>query len=94
MRAISPVGAHVSLACATVQTIPIPDGATGIIMSASAQHIRFTLDGTTDPTTTVGLRLLTTDGPLHLHLRGGNVIKALAETGGGILQYQIIREIG
>jgi hypothetical protein len=93
MMKVSAVGAHGSLAVATVQTIPVPDGSTGVLLQAGTQNVRITLDGTT-PTATVGFQLATANGVQQLPVNGGMVIKAVQETGGGILQFQFIREYG
>lgn len=41
----------------------IPSGSTWVLLQAETQNIRWTDDGSTTPTSTVGMILLTTTGP-------------------------------
>lgn len=61
----------------------IPTGSHMVVLQAEAQNIRWRDDGT-DPTATVGMRLLTTQHPYDFH---GDLtqIKFIAETAGAIL---------
>ena len=84
----APVGAHsggVNIASAV--TLTRPAGASGIIMQAITQNIRFTLDGST-PTATLGFQLNCNSwGPLMVAVPGTS-IKVIQEAATASLQYQ------
>lgn len=70
--------------CDTVQELTVPDNARWALMRASAQTVRIRDDGT-DPNTTVGFPLLTTDN--YLTYTGNlRALRCIAATAGGILE--------
>ena len=89
----SPVGTHKSITPNAATGIPVPGGATGILMQTRTQNVRFTLDGTT-PTSTVGFQLSTSNNDItYLPLKEGTTIIVISETSGAVFQYQFVKEI-
>jgi hypothetical protein len=68
----------------SAQALTVPDGAQIAVMTVDTNNIMWRDDGT-DPTTTVGIRMTTTDQPFVY--RGGNLksFKAIEVTGAPIL---------
>ena len=72
--------AAAALAAAVAPTLPA--GTRYALLSADTAPIRFTLDGATTPTATVGLRLLITEPPYRLTLEMGLAeVKFILESG-------------
>lgn len=74
---------------ATALTLSVPLQARGILMQATAQNIRYTLDGTT-PTASTGFQMIASDPPLFVELTQNNnlVLKFIRETSGAVLEYE------
>ena len=47
----------------TVADLTVPANATGVEIQADTQDVRYTMDDTTNPTQTLGMIFLVTDGP-------------------------------
>ena len=59
----------------TVADLAPPAAATGVVLLAETGTIRFTMDGTTAPTTSTGMMLKITDPPTEFHLEDLKNIK-------------------
>ncbi len=85
-------GTHQQISAATLATaqrIPIPAGGAQIVMQATTANIRYTIDGT-DPTPTVGFRLLSNaSGPTTIDLPAAATVKVILESGYPVLEYQL-----
>jgi len=85
-----PVGAHTANTSLTgVVTVPCPEGATGLLVQAADQNIRFTLDGS-GPTSTSGFVLKADDPPVLIPLIPGQAVLFTQETATAQLQYQAV----
>lgn len=88
------IGAHLSASADTLKTLTLPGGATGFLLQVGGQNARYTIDGNTAPTASVGFRLLTTEGqPIYLPLQGDQVLKVISEASGSVLQCQAVKEL-
>jgi hypothetical protein len=84
----TPVGAHqADTTIDTAQALTIPPTATKVLMQAEAQDLRYTLDGSTTPTGSVGFLLAAGDAQV-IDLAGGIVVTVIAAVAGGVVQYQ------
>ena len=68
-------------------TLSLPLSASGILMQALAQNIRYTLDGTT-PAAASGFQLKAGDPPIYIQFTKGMVLTFFRETSGAILEYE------
>lgn len=84
------VGGHVSQALGAAKySPPLPDGKYSYIMvQGLVQNIRYTLDGATSPTATVGFQLIASDPPLLIPVTDNVFPQFIIEVAGAILQYQ------
>lgn len=85
--ALLPVGSHTSAGVASSTTLTAPAGSSAILLQATAENIRFTLDGTT-PTASTGFQLRAGDAPLLVMLLNVTALKFIEETATAALQYQ------
>lgn len=86
-----PVGAHTSNSSLSAATnITMPGRATGILMQALTQNIRFTLDGTT-PSASVGFQLKAGDPPTLIPFAPNTTIRVIEESASANLQWQAVR---
>lgn len=84
----SPTEGHKSLVLGTNLLTPyIPLNSRGILIQATADEVRYTLDGTT-PTAAKGFRLLL-DVPVFIELNGKTVLKLFGEGATSAVEYQI-----
>ena len=84
-----PEGAHLqdtSIDTATTLTKPA-SGASKLLLQATEQAVRFTLDGTT-PTTGKGFVLGADDPPVLLQVGEDVTVKVISETAGAAVEYQ------
>lgn len=86
------VGAHQSLAVASVTNVPIPAGANAMFIQSTGQNVRITLDGS-NPTTGRGFQIRAGDAPFLLVLMplgtgGQPSILALQESATATLEVQ------
>ena len=83
-----PVGAHTQVATgATVQSITVPPGACQWMVQTQTQNVRFTLDGATAATTTVGFLLVANAVPVIIPCYPKQVIKWIETTTTAVLDY-------
>lgn len=87
--AIIPVGAHNRTAVDTVQTLTAPANANVLLLQAEDASIRYTIDGTTNPTSDIGFLLEASDAEIRLDLYYGCSIKVLGV--GASVNYQWAR---
>jgi hypothetical protein len=88
---MQPVGAHqtdATISSATSFTCPAE--ANGVLISALAQDVNFTLDGTT-PTATVGLTLKADDTVIFIPMYGGQVLKVIEQTATANINLQFVK---
>lgn len=86
-----PVGTHTANASlGSAVTLTRPEGANAIIVTASGQNVRYTVDGTT-PTATTGLLILTTVTPQIIPVADGVTIKVIESAASATLNYQWVR---
>lgn len=84
------VGAHTQNASlGGIVSIPVPEGANGLLVQAITQNIRYTLDGS-GPTPTKGFRLTAGNDPILIPLTEGKAVKFTQETATATLEYQAI----
>lgn len=87
-RAMTPVGDHTSdNDIAAAKTLTPPATATALLIQATAQNVRYTLDGA-DPTTSSGFLLRSDDQPLVIDLGPGMTIKVIEESATATVEYQ------
>lgn len=86
------IGSHTkNSSLATAVVIDIPRTATRIVIQASGQNVRYTLDGTT-PTATLGYRLSSLDvTPRTINVEGEYILTVIEEASGGIINYHFER---
>lgn len=87
-RAFTPVGDHTSngsISSATALTPPAT--ANALLIQATGQNVRYTLDGTT-PTASTGFVLRSDDQPLIIDVGVGMEIKVIQESATATVQYQ------
>lgn len=87
-ESIKPIGVCTRTATDTAITIAIPNTANAIMISAEAQKIRFTIDGST-PTATLGLGLVI-DEPLTINMIPGSSLKVIGQAAAGFVNYQLL----
>lgn len=88
-----PVGAHIAdTTISTPTAIPFPAGATGILIQALGQNVRYTLDGST-PSASNGFRLTADNDPIMIAYAYGMAIWVIEESAGGQVQAQAVREV-
>lgn len=68
-------------------TLTPPGNANAILIQATVQNVRYTLDGTT-PTATTGFILRAYDDPRIIDISAGMTVKIIEETSGAIVNYQ------
>jgi hypothetical protein len=87
-RALTPVGDHVSNgAISSATTLTPPATANALLIQATGQNVRYTLDGTT-PTASVGFVLRQDDQPLVIDLGVGMTVKVIEESATATIEYQ------
>lgn len=87
-RALAPVGAHVANgSLSSSVTLTPPATANTLLLQATGQNVRYTLDGTT-PTATTGFRLRSDDLPVIIDIGVGMTVKVIEETATATIQYQ------
>jgi hypothetical protein len=87
-RALAPVGDHVSdddIDAAV--TLTLPATATALLIQATGQNVRYTLDGTV-PTASSGFRLRSDDPPVIIDIGVGMTIKVIEEAATATIEYQ------
>jgi hypothetical protein len=85
------IGSHQNDATISSATsFTCPDGANGVLISALAQDVNFTLDGTT-PTAAVGLTLKADDTVVFIPMHGGQVIKVIEQTATATINLQFVK---
>lgn len=90
----APIGSHTTNSSLSgVVFIAVPANASGLLVQALTQNIRFTLDGT-PPSTTVGFQLKAGDPPTLIPAPAGATIKFREESASATLQYQAVRGVG
>ena len=68
---LAPIGAHISgIDISSVVTLTKPTGAHAIVLQSSDQNVRYTLDGTTNPTATVGFLAVADVPPVLIPVTG------------------------
>lgn len=90
MAAYHTRGPHVSvtdLSSVVILTNDSDEGASGLLVQALTQNIRYTLSNTT-PTASVGFQLKAGDPPVRIDLEEGMSIRFIEETSGAVLQRQ------
>ena len=88
---MEPKGSHqndTTISAATSFTCP--DTANGVLISALAQDVNFTLDGTT-PTATLGLTLKADDTVIFIAMYGGQVIKVIEQAASATINLQFVK---
>lgn len=87
-RALAPVGAHVANgSISSSVTLTPPATANVLLIQATGQNVRYTLDGTT-PTASTGFVLRQDDQPLFIDVGVGMSIKVIQESATATIQYQ------
>lgn len=87
-RALTPVGDHTSNgSISSAVTLTPPATANALLIQATGQNVRYTLDGTT-PTASVGFVLRQDDQPLIVDVGAGMEIKVIQESATATVQYQ------
>lgn len=83
-----PVGAHTSTALTgAVTTLSVDSRATGVLIQAETQNVRYTLDGT-NPTSSLGFVLTADADPVIIPKNSDITIKVLRSASGAVIQYQ------
>lgn len=83
-----PVGAHTTdTTVSTATTLTRPTGANRLLMQCVTQNIRYTLDGTTVPTASVGFRLAAGDS-VEIVLGPTAVVVVIEETASAVVGWQ------
>lgn len=86
-----PVGTHTRNASIdTATALTVPEGADAIRLAPETQNIRYTTDGATPATASVGFQLVAGDEDIVPVVAGKNV-SVIAETAGAVLNYQWLR---
>lgn len=86
--AYGPVGTHTTLTgIAAATPLEKPAGATQVLIQASGQNIRFTLDNTA-PTTTKGFLITAGSDPIIIAVPGETIIQFIQVAATAVLQYQ------
>jgi len=76
----------------TVADVTVPTGATHVEIQAVSQSVSYTMDGTTNPTTTAGMQFLVTDPPKPFLIEDLAKIKFTQGSGGaGVLNFHFVR---
>lgn len=84
----TPIGAHASnSSLSSAVTLTCPSGATGLMLQALTQNIRYTIDSTT-PTASIGFQWPTGDVGRIIPMSPGQIINIIQETSGAVIQYQ------
>lgn len=80
-----------SAAVKTVADITVPPKATSVEIQADTQAVRYTMDDETDPTSTLGMLFLTTEGPKEFLIEDLQRIRFTQGAGGaGALNFHFI----
>lgn len=77
-------GGHQTLALGGAQTLQIPQGARYVMLQATVQNARYTLDGTT-PAAAIGFQLKSGDPPRTLFLSHRTILRVMSEVAGSQL---------
>lgn len=88
--AISPSDTHGTETLGGTKFSPVKPQATVryLLVQAITQNVRFTLDGTTDPTAAIGFQLLASDPAVLIPMGPDITPQFFREVAGAILQYQ------
>ena len=88
---MQPIGAHQNdTTISSATSFTCPDRANGVLISALAQDVNFTLDETT-PTATLGLTLKADDTVIFLPMFPGQVIKVIEQTASATINLQFVK---
>lgn len=92
---ILPIGNHSQVSSlSSVQTLTIPNKATGVYVQALTQNVRFVYwNGTQNPTSTVGFQIKAGDPAVLIPATEGQQLKFIEETASAVLQYQFARSL-
>lgn len=86
-----PIGDHETIDdLSEVETIEVPGGANGVFLQAFNNNVRYTLDGSTDPTSSVGFVLFADAEPFFLNLQNLAELRFIEEDSGATMQYQFL----
>lgn len=84
----NPLGTHTrNTSLGTAVTLTPPTGANILRLQALTHNIRYTLDGSTTATATVGFRLAA-GAEINLPVPSGKTVSVIQETSGAEIQYQ------
>lgn len=89
MKAIGSHTQNSSLSSAV--DIDIPDQATRVMLSATTQNVRVTVDGSTDPTASKGLLIKAGENPVILPVPSAGTLKAIEASASAVLDYQFFQ---
>lgn len=85
-----PIGGHTQQgSLSSVKAITVPVGASGILIQATGQNVRITLDNT-PPTPTRGFQLKASDPTLFLAASPSTVIQAIEEQASATIDWQAV----
>lgn len=89
MFQFNPVGTHQQItSLSSAQTITVPVGASGILVQALSQNVRFTLDPATVPTVSVGFEIRAGDQAVYIAAASGSIIQFIQEAASANIQWQ------
>lgn len=77
----------------TVNTYNVPARATHIVIGATSQNVRITLDGTA-PSTTIGFLIKAGEEPVMLPVENQGAVKAIEVASAATVNYQFISLAG
>ena len=85
----APMGDHKTDATISAASpLDPPNYATKVLLQATDQNIRYTLDGSDPVANTHGFLLLTTEAPTIIEIERGVIITVIEDTATAILQFQ------
>lgn len=87
-----PIGVHtVDNSINTATTVELPSGANALLVQATEQNARYTIDGTT-PTASTGFVLKAGNDPVIILAPTEDVVfNFISETAGSVINYQAVR---
>lgn len=85
---VTPIGAHTTNGTLSSAVTIAHGAAGGILIAATTQNVRYTLDGTT-PTATTGF-LIVAGVPVILPLSAETTLKVIEVTTTAVIQYQLL----
>ncbi len=90
---IVPIGGHTrNFLLGSPVVITIPANATGMLVQAGDQNVKYTINGTS-PDVNVGFMLRTTDVPARIDLFPGAKITFVEAVAGASINYQLFRSV-